>query len=306
MNETVIRTTNLCKDYGKQLRAVDGVNLCVERGEIYGFLGPNGAGKTTTIGILLGLSYSTTGEVEVFGERVTPLHNKVLKKVGAMFGAPGFTPYLTGKENLDILARVMRVKQGHVKAVLDLAGLSPAAHRKVSSYSLGMKQRLALAAALLHQPELLILDEPTNGMDPVYIREFRVLLRSLAQSGVTIFLSSHLLHEVEQICDRVAVLHKGHVLYQGQVAQLQGNVQKVRVSVAQRNEAVEVLRDYPGVQVTSVNGDSLEVEGIASQEVIALLAQRGIYPSEVKICRAGLEDLFMQMIEEPSVSEDQY
>ena len=219
-DQIVLRTHDLTKHFGP-VRAVDCVNLAVRRGEVFGFLGPNGAGKTTTIGMCLGLIHPTTGDVELFGEPLTPDRTTPLRRVGALVGAPGLAPYLSGRENLRLLALLPPdMNEGRVEQVLGQVGLAEAARRKTKGYSSGMKQRLGLAGALLHRPELLVLDEPTNGLDPAGMREVRDLLRALADQGVTVFLSSHLLHEVEQVCDRVAVLHHGRVVAQGPVAEL--------------------------------------------------------------------------------------
>ncbi len=217
MRVPVLRLQDLTKHYG-DVRAVENLNLEVYEGECFGFLGPNGAGKTTTIGMILGLLWPTAGTVEVLGQRVTPAHLAPLRQVGALVGAPGFYPYLSGRENLRLLARLYpEVDDARVDEVLEQVGLAGAARRKVKGYSTGMKQRLGLAAALLHRPRLLVLDEPTNGLDPVGMVEVRDLLRRLTRQGITVFLSSHLLHEVEQVCDRVAILHRGRIVAQGPV-----------------------------------------------------------------------------------------
>ncbi len=219
----VLETHDLTKRFG-DLVAVDRVNLRVERGECFGFLGPNGAGKTTTLSLILGLLYPTAGRIEILGEEVTPTRTAPLRHVGALVGTPGFLPYLSGRENLRLLARLYPdVDDRRVEEVLEQVGLREAAGRKVKGYSTGMRQRLGLAAALLHRPALLLLDEPTNGLDPLGRREVRRLLRTLTEAGTTVFLSSHLLHEVEQICDRVAILHRGRILAQGPVRSLLGS-----------------------------------------------------------------------------------
>ena len=220
MTAPVLRTFDLSKRFGDVV-AVDHVNLHVEEGELFGFLGPNGAGKTTTIAMMLGLLSPTTGRVEILGEEVSPTRTAALRHVGALVNTPGFYPYLSGRENLRLLARLYPdVDDRRVEEVLELVGLRAAAARKVKGYSTGMKQRLGLAAALLHRPRLLILDEPTNGLDPIGMRDMRELLRALADAGTTIFLSSHLLHEVEQICDRVAILNEGRIVAEGEVKAL--------------------------------------------------------------------------------------
>jgi len=217
---TVILLHNLTKRYS-DFTAVQELSLEVARGELFGFLGPNGAGKTTTIGMMLGLLHPTSGRVEILGRPITPASTQVLTQVGALVGAPGFYPYLSGYENLRLLARLYALPRSRIDASLDQVGLSHnAARRPVKTYSTGMKQRLGLAAALLHRPQLLILDEPTSGLDPIGMTEIRNLLRQLADDGMTIFLSSHLLHEVEQICDRIGLLHHGRLVAQGSVSYL--------------------------------------------------------------------------------------
>lgn len=293
--KTVLQTRGLTKHFGP-VRAVDGVDLMVHRAEVFGFLGPNGSGKTTTIGMLLGLIHPTAGEAELFGEAVSPERTRALRRVGALVGAPGLVPYLSGRDNLQVLTRLNpQVKNGRVDAVLAQTGLSDAAGRKVKGYSTGMKQRLGLAAALLHQPELLILDEPTNGLDPAGMREVRDLIGALSAQGVTVFLSSHLLFEVEQICDRVAVLNKGKVVAQGPVAELVAKEPVLRVRVASPQAAVEVLRSLPGVSHLSANGAYVEVCGPQPEAVIAHLVACGLVPREVREGRPDLESLFLQL-----------
>jgi ABC-2 type transport system ATP-binding protein len=277
---------------------VDGVDLMVRRGEVFGFLGPNGSGKTTTIGMLLGLIHPTAGEAKLFGEAVSPERTRPLRRVGSLVGAPGLIPYLSGRDNLQVLACLNpQVKNGQVDAVLARTGLSEASQRKVAAYSTGMKQRLGLAAALLHQPELLILDEPTNGLDPAGMREARDLIGSLAAQGVTVFLSSHLLHEVEKICDRVAVLNRGKVVAQGAVGELLSKEPVLRVRVASPQAAVEALRSLPGISHLSANGTYVEVRGPQPEVIIAHLVGCGLAPKEAREERPDLESLFLKLTE---------
>jgi ABC-type multidrug transport system ATPase subunit len=294
---TVLQTRGLTKHFGP-VRAVDGVDLMVRRGEVFGFLGPNGSGKTTTIGMLLGLIHPTAGEAELFGEPISPERTRPLRRVGALVGAPGMVPYLSGRDNLQLLARLNRqVQNGRVEAVLAQTHLSEASRRKVAGYSTGMKQRLGLAAALLHQPELLILDEPTNGLDPAGMREMRDLIGSLAAQGVTVFLSSHLLHEVEQICDRVAVLNKGKIVAQGPVGELLSKEPVLRLRVASPPAAVEALRSLPGISYLSANGAYVEVRGPQPEAVITHLVACGLPPREAREERPDLESLFLRLTE---------
>lgn len=223
MNEAVLRAESLKKYFGA-VHAVEDVSLEVRRGEIFGFLGPNGAGKTTAISMMLGLLYPTGGTVEIFGRRVTPQHPQALSRVGALVGAtPALFPFLSARTHLELLAKMYpEVTRQRIDETLELVKLEHAANRSAGRFSTGMKQRLGLAMALIHKPELLILDEPTNGMDPAGMRDVRGLLRSLADAGVTIFISSHLLHEIELICDRVAVVKAGSLVAQGTVQELAG------------------------------------------------------------------------------------
>lgn len=301
--DIILETTALEKQFGR-LRAVQDVNLRVRRGEIYGFLGPNGAGKTTTIGMILGLIHPTGGEISLFGKRVTPEQTGALRRVGALVGAPALEQALTARENLRLAAQLCAsLPAKRVDEVLGWVGLSAsAADRPVRAFSTGMKQRLGLGLALLSQPELLILDEPTNGMDPAGMREVRLLLSGLAAQGMTIFLSSHLLHEVEQICTRVAVLNKGKIIAEGPVGSLLAGREPgrplVRVQVDQPRRAAEILARLPGAHDIQPNGDSLTLRGPSSQEVIRTLVANEIVPHEVVNLRPDLESLFIQLTEE--------
>lgn len=298
MSNTILQTHNLSKTFGP-VTAVSQVNLQLHTGELFGFLGPNGAGKTTTIGMVLGLVAASAGQVELFGQPVTPNQTRPLRRVGSLVGAPALLPYLSGRDNLRLLARLSDdVSDGRIAEVIARVGMSEAAHRKVSSYSTGMKQRIGLAAALLHRPDLIILDEPTNGLDPKGMREMRQLLRDLAADGVTIFLSSHLLYEVEQICDRVAVLNRGQIVAQGKVSDLLGQQKMtVKVGVTSPAQAQAALQSLAGVERLSANGRYLEVSGVSGEDIVRHLAQHDIYPGEVITQRVDLESLFLEMTE---------
>jgi ABC-2 type transport system ATP-binding protein len=298
MSDLVLETTKLSKRF-KEVFAVDEVDLAVKRGEVFGFLGPNGAGKTTTIGMILGLIHPTAGEVRVMGEHVSPSHTAPLRRVGSLVGST-MVPHLSGRDNLDLLAGLPpRVDRRRVEEVLGTVGLTGAAHRPFETYSTGMKQRLGLAAALLHRPELLILDEPTNGLDPAGMREIREMIRSFASEGITVFLSSHLLHEVEQVCDRVAVLTRGKVVAQGVVADLVGKQDTVKVRVQAPVEAAHLLRSLEGVTSIQPNGAYVQVQGAPSEAVIVHLVSGGIVPSEVTRGGSDLESIFLELTSEP-------
>lgn len=296
MNEIILQTFNLTKHYGP-IHAVAGIDLPVYRGEVFGFLGPNGAGKTTTIGMAMGLIHPTAGQIEIFGQPVTPANTAPLRRVGALVGAPSFVPHFSGRRNLELVARLYPdVGAARVDEVLALVGIAAAADRPVKGYSTGMKQRLGLAAALLHQPELILLDEPTNGLDPAGMREVRDLLRGLAGEGITVFLSSHLLNEVEQICDRVAVLNQGRIVAQGRVSELLGQQQVVRIRVASPAAAREVLL-ASGVAAEQLrsNGSYLEVAGLPGEAIVERLAAHQIYPGEVVAQGNNLEATFLEL-----------
>lgn len=294
MKNVILQTHNLRKEFGEVV-AVDGIDFPVYEGEVFGFLGPNGSGKTTTISMALGLIHPTAGYVEVFGEKVTPGHTAPLKRVGALVGTT-LVPYMSGRDNLALLARLYpEVGKARIDDLLEMVGLTYAAERPVKGYSTGMKQRLGLAAALLHRPALLILDEPTNGLDPAGMAEIRNLIRSLADEGITVFLSSHLLHEVEQVCDRVAVLKQGQVVAQGPVNSLLGQQQQqvVKLRVPSPVAAQAALQSLPGATEIKTNGAYIEVTGARSETLVAHLVAQGITPSEVTTERSDLESVFL-------------
>lgn len=294
-NNVVLQTYGLKKTFGK-VRAVDGVSISVTHGQVYGFLGPNGSGKTTTIGMILGLLHPTAGSVTLFGERVTPSNTKSLRRVGALVGAPSLVPYLSARQNLKLLTRLSpSLTPGRIDEILEIVGLIEAADRRAGQFSTGMKQRLGLAMSLLHYPELLILDEPTNGMDPAGMREIRNLLSGLADKGVTIFISSHLLYEVEQICDRVGVLKGGKIVAEGDVKDLLGGKAVVKVRVPSTMEAVRLLQSLPGCSEIRPNGAYVTVSGVSSQAVVSHLTSNGVIPSEVTTGQSDLESIFLEL-----------
>jgi ABC-2 type transport system ATP-binding protein len=295
-DEIVLRTEKLRKHFGS-LHAVEEVNLEVRRGSVFGFLGPNGAGKTTTIGMILSLIHPTAGKVVVLGETVTPSHNRVLNRVGSMAGAPALIPYLSARDNLRLAARLNGgLKAGRIDEVLGTVGLTDAADRAAGQFSTGMKQRLGLAIAMLKKPELLILDEPTNGMDPAGMLEVRNLLRKLADGGMTVFLSSHLLHEIEQVCDEVVILNRGKVVRQGKVSELLGRDQSVvKVRVPSPAEAATLLLTLPGVSEVKPNGSYVTVTGVSGETIVRCLTGHGIIPGEVTSGSPDLEQVFLHL-----------
>jgi ABC-2 type transport system ATP-binding protein len=290
----VIRCRGLGKRYGSTV-AVDRLDLTVGAGQVFGFLGRNGAGKTTTMRMLLGLIRPTAGQAWLNGRQVPDPGG--LARVGAMIEEPAFYPWLTGRRNLQVLALCgppLPTGSDQIAAVLDRVGLTAVADRKVKTYSQGMRQRLGLAVALLRGPSLLLLDEPANGMDPAGIKEFRTLLRSLADDGTTVFLSSHQLAEVEQVCDEVAVLDGGRLVEQGRVADLTAARARVRVTVSTGDQAAaRVLLGRWPLQATGPDG--LLVEAASGREVNEALGRGGVWADQVLVERPGLEETFLQL-----------
>src|SRR3954462_13137582 len=277
MSDLVIETDGLRKVYRSGTRrtvAVDGLDLSVAAGGVHGFLGPNGSGKTTTIKMLLGLARPTAGQMRLFGLQVPDHLPQVIDRVGAIVEEPRFTPTFSGRKNLTLLARSIGVPRTTVDEALRQAGLADRAREPFGTYSLGMRQRLAIAAALLKNPDLLMLDEPTNGLDPAGIRGIRDLIRDLGESGVTVLLSSHILAEVQQVCHSVSIVGDGRLLASGRVEDLLGeSVSRTRVGVADPRGARHFL-ESAGYAVTT-EPDHLVVEGHEHPEQITrLLAEK--------------------------------
>ena len=289
----LVETRGLTRVYG-QRKAVDAVDLRIRRGEVYGFLGPNGAGKTTTIRMLLGLVRPTSGSAVVVGER--PGSEAGLRRIGSMIEQPGFYPFLSGRANLRYLARLADVPADRVDAVLDEVGLTNRGDDAFGQYSMGMKQRLGLASALLKDPELLILDEPSNGLDPAGMAEMRVLIRALGQGARTVMLSSHLLSEVEQICDRVGVIREGQLIAEGTVAELRGR-DKLHLQVDSPDQAHAILTNLGGIEsIDHVDGELvLNVDHEQTAAINRSLVTAGVDVSALYWKRAALEDVFLEL-----------
>lgn len=293
--EAAVRTKGLTKRFRRRT-AVDELNLEVPAGEIFGFLGPNGAGKTTTIRMLLGQASATAGAASVLGAAVPSGLGRIFRRVGVLTETPAFYPTLSARTNLRLLARTAADRAGlsRVDRLLDRLGLGDRAKDKIGKYSQGMRQRLGLAAALLHDPDLLFLDEPTTGLDPAGIREIRDLLIGLRAEGKTVFLSSHLLSEVEQVCDSVAVVDKGRVVWQGALEALtQTGIATVRVVVSDNDRAARALRAK--AWAVRSDGHALLVEGTTGEAVSEALAEAGLHPSELSQSRRSLEDVFLEL-----------
>ncbi len=304
-------TRGLTKRFGRQT-AVNGIDLSVPRGSVYGFLGPNGSGKTTTIRMLLGLIRPTAGDLDLLGVTMPAGGSAVLPRVGSLVEGPAFHPYLSGWANLARLAAVDRnadhsTATARISSALERVGLLAAAGKRYRAYSLGMRQRLALAAALLAPRDLLVLDEPTNGLDPQGTREVRSIITGLAADGITVLLSTHLLSEVEQICDHVGVMHRGALVAQAPLAHLRAGVAPVaRLLTDQSEVAMRVLADLGldqvgsqpapdgGVVVTATLGASTEA-AVSPEKVVALLVHAGVGVRGFTVAPPDLEELFVSL-----------
>jgi ABC-2 type transport system ATP-binding protein len=300
----VIEVAGLRKTYKRFRRppqnAVNGLDLTVEEGGVFGFLGPNGSGKTTTIRLLLGLVASDGGTMRLLGEPVPSGLPRTIPHVGALVETPVFFPGFSGRRNLELLAGVAGLPNRRIDEVLDIVDLRDRARDRVKAYSLGMRQRLGIAAALLKDPKLLILDEPSNGLDPAGIREVRELLRRLGSTGTTVFVSSHLLAEVEQVCDRVAILNRGQLVTSGSVREIVESTRTattdVKVRVADLPAGDAVLR-AAGWQVTPA-GDHMVVSGVDDPgRITYALASAGYYVTELTPLSPDLESVFLTLTE---------
>ena len=294
--DVVLRTNGLTKRYGRRL-AVDGLDIEVRRGRVYGFLGPNGSGKSTTIGMILGLLTPTAGHTELFGIDTRTRRSDALSRTGATLEGNSYFPHLSATDNLKVWARVSGVADTRISAVIDQVGMAGRANDKVRTYSLGMKQRLSVAAALLNDPELVILDEPTNGLDPAGIREFRGLVRDLAAQGKTIFVSSHILSEVEQMCDDVGIVKAGKLIIEQPVASLRKEGAAIEARTSDDERAVEVLRQLPWVRDVARTDGRIVVQADVARatDVSRALAEASIYLAELRPQEGTLEDFFLEV-----------
>jgi ABC-type multidrug transport system ATPase subunit len=296
MDELVVQTTELTKRYGDRL-AVDGVSMTVRRGEVYGFLGPNGAGKTTTLRMMLGLIRPTSGTATVLGEPAG--RPSVIERVGALVEGPGFYPTLSGRDNLRVLARYCSLDERAVDAALERVDLADRGGDRFRTYSLGMKQRLGVAAALMGDPELIVLDEPTNGLDPAGMADMRALIVSLAAGGQTVLLSSHLLAEVQEICDRVGVINRGRLLRESTVAELRGGT-TLRVRGVPVEVALATAMRVAGDDGVHREGEwlLLDLPATAAPDVTRALVADGVDVHEVTVRERSLEEVFFEMTSE--------
>ncbi len=301
MTEAAVATRGLTKNFRHQT-AVDAIDLLVPRGAVYGFLGPNGSGKTTTIRMLLGLISPSAGEIEVLGRRVPDRRNDVLPRVGALVEGPAFHLYLSGRDNLrrldDADRTASRASAAHrIDEALERVGLQAAATKRYRAYSLGMRQRLAIAAALLTPKDLMVLDEPTNGLDPQGTREVRALVSSLAEAGTTVLISSHLLSEVEQVCSHIGVMHVGKLVAQGTAAELRRDQEpRAAIETDQPEVAARIMRELglSEVQVTHTRALG-RIGSVAPEKIVEACVHQGIAVRGFSVSSPTLEDVFVRL-----------
>ncbi len=296
----LIETTGLCKSYGGTMR-VKNLHMAVPEGAIYGFLGPNGAGKSTTLKMILGLAHPSSGQIEVFGRQMNEKNRlDILKDIGSLIESPSYYGHLTGEENLRILQTLRNVPEGNIREVLDIVRLTSQKDKKVAHYSLGMKQRLGLAAALLAHPRLLILDEPTNGLDPAGIQEMRELICDLPrQFGMTVVVSSHLLSEIDQMATHVGVIADGALVYQDTIDRLHEKSEHHLALRTLNNAMAQALLTHHGIVNEVRDGEiilpPLEDDRVA--QCVTLLADSSIGVTRIEERRKNLEDIFLELTE---------
>ena len=293
--ETVLTTSHLTKHFRK-IRAVNDLNLEVRKGQVFGMLGPNGSGKTTTLGMLMGVVNPTAGDFKWFNEAPTP---SIRRKIGAVLEHPIFYPYLSGQKNLELNAMIKQCPPENIPGVLELVELTERRNDKYKTYSLGMKQRLAIASALLNDPTLLILDEPTNGLDPMGIAEIRDIIRKIAANGKTIILASHLLDEVQKVCTHFCVLKKGNLVHTGPVNDF-GGAETVEVN-AEASNLAELLIDFSGTSTLNRENGMFVVslkDGWHSKELNGYLFEKGIVANHLVTRKKSLEKMFLEILSE--------
>ena len=295
MESSILSIQNLHKRYGK-IHAVNNVSLEIQKGNVYGILGPNGSGKSTTLGIVLNVVNKTSGEFSWFGGK-SKTHD-ALKKVGAIIERPNFYPYMSAKENLELVCKIKNIDFSKVTEKLELVGLLDRKDSKFNSFSLGMKQRLAIASALLNDPEILILDEPTNGLDPQGIHQIRDLIRLIASQGTTILLASHLLDEVEKVCSHVLVLRFGEVLYCGTVDGMSNQNGFFELQAENNSKLIDILKNHPEVEkITEIEGKVMvHFKNQFDPSLLnRYLTEKGIYLNHLVFRKVSLEEQFLAL-----------
>ena len=295
MKTAILSIKNLHKRYGK-VHAVNNVSLDIHKGNVYGILGPNGSGKSTTLGIVLNVVNKTSGEYSWFGG--TQETHQALKKVGAIIERPNFYPYMTAKENLELVCKIKGISYSKIDEKLEIVGLTDRKDSKFKTYSLGMKQRLAIASALLNDPEILILDEPTNGLDPQGIIQVRHIIRFIASQGTTILLASHLLDEVEKVCSHVLVLRFGEILYNGKVDEMTSKSNYFELQSDNNNLIIDLLKNNFTVDTISEVDGKIEVyfnQELEASTLNRFLVEKGIYLNHLVKRKLSLENQFLAL-----------
>lgn len=294
--ETILSINNLNKIYNKYVHAVNNVSLEIKKGNVYGILGPNGSGKSTTLGIVLNVVNKTSGTYSWFGGKMET--HEALKKVGAIIERPNFYPYMTAKQNLELVCKIKNIDYSKVQEKLALVGLVERENSKFNTFSLGMKQRLAIASALLNDPEILILDEPTNGLDPQGIHQIRDIIRLIASQGTTILLASHLLDEVEKVCSHVLVLQKGKILYSGTVDGMSSNEGFFELQSENNDALIKVLQSHSAIEkVVTEDGKVLVYlkSPLAAADLNKYLFENNIFLNHLVKRKTSLEDQFLEL-----------
>lgn len=296
-NDVILRTVGLTKRFGT-LEAVKNLNLELRRGEVFGFLGPNGAGKSTTVGMILGLIAPSAGSIELFGKKLDGHNWPMLRRVGAIIEEPAFYPYLSGRDNLEVLRRAIGDIPGtKIDEVLKRVNLFERAKDRYGTYSMGMKQRLGIASTLLRDPELIILDEPTSGLDPAGTIEVRDLIPELANENRAVFLCSHILHEVEMVCHRVAIIKQGTMIANAPVQELLNQGQRLHIKVENSAQAMALLKNVSWIKSVKTENDCLIVDAPqdSASRVNKVLAENNIFASELVSPSVSLESVFLQL-----------
>lgn len=293
----ILSTQNLHKTYGR-ITAVNQLNLDIEAGSVFGLLGPNGSGKTTTLGMILGVTTPTSGDFLWFGKKAG---QEARKRIGSILEKPNFYPYLSAYKNLQLAVKIKEVSEDRIDPVLEQVGLAERKHDSFKTYSLGMKQRLAIGSALLSDPDVLILDEPTNGLDPKGIAEIRQLILEIAQSNKTIILASHLLDEVQKVCSDFAVLNRGNLIYTGKVDTEFSDKVIIEVGAEDMEKLQQLIQSYPPYLSHSLQKENIELQcehTAKADELNKFLVEAGIYPSHLKTVHKTLEQQFMEILKE--------
>jgi ABC-2 type transport system ATP-binding protein len=295
MQETILRLNNLTKHYGS-LQAVSNLSFDIQRGNVYGILGPNGSGKSTTLGMILNVVNKTSGSYEWFGGTLET--HEALKKVGAIIEHPNFYPYMTAYENLKLVCRIKGISFRKIEEKLEVVDLLDRKDDKFKSFSLGMKQRLAIASALINDPEILILDEPTNGLDPKGIHQIRDIIKNIASKGTTILLASHLLDEVEKVCSHVVIIRKGKMLYSGSVAAMQSNEGYFELAASDTIALKNALNEHTDIVSSKENEGLINAflkNDLSAENLNSYLFKKGIVLTHLVKRKESLEQLFLDL-----------